>query len=225
MSQFVFALELCNKKYYVGRTNDIVKSFDRHRTGDMTSWTKNYPAQSIKELFHQEVHDSYDISLVLKYMNLYGTENVRGGPFASDTLEPIQLTMLSLLSKELPFDETRIVAVYACEENKFFVDSWPLCDLHNRFEAHKLGKANAPFTARFKAQSIVQLQIDAPMEYNHLRLTLKYMKLHGIQHVRGSIFSSGEVEHSKTETSFISRLMQISDGIYDDEGNLIESFD
>lgn len=225
MNQYVFALELLNKKYYIGRTNDIVKSFESHRKGEVNDWTKNYPAQSIKELFFQNVHDSYDVALVLKYIQLFGVENVRGGPFTTEVLEPIQLTMLSLLSKELSFEEPRVIAVYACEENKYFVDSCFLHNLPQRFEAHCKGTVlNAP-TARFKAVSIVELEPDKPLQYNFLRLTLKYMKLHGVQHVRGSIFNSAEIEHSKAETLFIHRLLQISDGIYDDEGNLIESFD
>jgi predicted GIY-YIG superfamily endonuclease len=224
MEEFVYALECSDKKYFIGRTNDIVKLFSSTRKG-FTQWTNRYPAKNIQELFLQKENDCYEISLVLKYMLEQGKDNVRGGPFSKEELEPIQHTMFSLLSKELPMEEPRVIAVYQCEEEKFFVDSWPLSDLPSRFNKHFKGEANTPFTARFKALSIVEMQMDSPMEFHHLRLTLKYMKLYGMNNVRGSVFSSGEVEHSVTETTFIKRLLNIYDGIYDDEDNLIETFD
>lgn len=227
MEEIVYALECVDKKYYVGRTKDLknfVKTFANHKKG-LSYWTKIYPAINIKELVTQQENDCQEICLVLQYMIRYGKENVRGGPFSMMEFQPIEQTMFSLLTNELPMEEPRVIAVYQCEEEKIFVDSWPLSDLPSRFELHTSGKAGTPFTARFKALSILELQMDNPLEFQHLRLTLKYMKIYGMNNVRGSIFSSGEVEHSITETTFINRLLQIADGVYDDDGNLVETFD
>lgn len=223
--EFVFALACQDETFYVGRTKNLVNSFLKHKEG-FAPWTTLHPAQSILELQSQEENDCYEISMVLKYMVSKGMGNVRGGAFSVLQYEPIHFSMFDLLTKELPFDEPRVIMVLQCEENKIFVDSWPLKDLPNRFQSHTKGTTfNAPFTCRFKALSILELCMDGPLEFQHLRLTLKYMKLKGIQNVRGSIFSSGEIQHSHTETNFISRLLQIVDGIYDDEDNLVEEFD
>ena len=207
MSGFVYALACENDTFYIGKTKDLVTRFLKHKQGG-SQWTTLNPARSIVDLVNDENDDFYELSKTLQFMQTYGTARVRGGPFAMAKLPDSDLPIIEMLSTELPFEEPRVVAVLACAENRFFVDSWPLADLPARFAEHCSDLAPCAFTRRFPAHSILELSLDGPGKFEHLRLTMKTMFRHGMHNVRGSVFCSGEVQMSNAEVKLISRLIR-----------------
>jgi len=207
MAGFAYALACADDTFYVGKTKDLVTRFNKHKVGG-SQWTTLHAALSIVDLVNDDADDFYELSMTLRFMQLYGTSRVRGGPFAMAKLADSDLPIIEMLSTELPFDEPRVVAVLACAENRYFVDSWPLSDLPSRFAEHCSDLAPCAFTRRYPAKSIVELVMDGPGQFEHLRLTLKTMFRHGMHLVRGSVFCSGEVQLSNAEVKLITRLIR-----------------
>ena len=210
MSGFVYALKCAHDTFYIGKTKDIVTRFENHKSAGQraSQWTRLHPAESIVELLHDEHDDFRELCLSLKYFQLYGCERVRGGPFAGSALRASDSVIIDMLSRELPFEEPRVVAVLACTEGRYFVDSWPLTDLPARFASHSSGKSECAFTRRFPATSIVELRMDGHHKFEHLRLTLKTMFRHGMHNVRGSLFCTGDIQLSNSEVKLVSRLIR-----------------
>jgi predicted GIY-YIG superfamily endonuclease len=87
MSQkkFVYVLSLAQGKYYVGVTTNINSRMRNHANGEGSRWTRIYKPRAI--IHSHEEQDKYDeINTTIAYMNLYGIENVRGGPWVTDTV-------------------------------------------------------------------------------------------------------------------------------------------
>jgi predicted GIY-YIG superfamily endonuclease len=207
MSGFAYALACADDNFYVGKTKDLVTRFKKHKEGG-SQWTKLHPALSIVDLVNDDSDDFQELAMTLRFMQQYGTARVRGGPFAAAEIRDSDLPIIEMLSTELPFDEPRVVAVLACAENRYFVDSWPLADLPSRFAEHCSDAAPSAFTRRFPARAITELVMDGPGRFEHLRLTLKSMLRHGMHNVRGSVFCSGEVQLSNAEVKLITRLIR-----------------
>jgi predicted GIY-YIG superfamily endonuclease len=207
---FAYALACADDTFYIGKTKDIVTRFGAHKEGGSraSQWTKLHPAKSIVELANDNEDEFHELCLTLKYFQLYGTDRVRGGPFAGARLSDSDHPIIDMLSHELPFSVPRVVAVMACEDGRFFVESCPLQDLPERFASHAAGTNDCTFTRRFPVHSIVELVMDGPQQFEHLRLTLKMMFRHGIHNVRGSVFCTGDVQLSNAEVKLISRLIR-----------------
>jgi predicted GIY-YIG superfamily endonuclease len=78
---FVYALKCSQSKWYVGQTTDIVRRFQSHKDGTGAAWTKVYPAESIVKLVKSSGTDFSELAITLEFMDKYGIDNVRGGPF------------------------------------------------------------------------------------------------------------------------------------------------
>lgn len=79
--EFLYVLQLTNGKYYVGKTNDVIKRFEQHKTGSGSAWTKLY--QPILLLEAKPIASAHDENNITKdYMKKYGINNVRGGSYA-----------------------------------------------------------------------------------------------------------------------------------------------
>ena len=80
MNTTIYILELEDKKYYVGKTTNIVQCWKDHIAGKASYWTSMYkPISIIKVIEHGSV-DDID-KHVKEYMLLYGIDNVRGGTY------------------------------------------------------------------------------------------------------------------------------------------------
>lgn len=206
MSGFVYALQCADDTFYIGKTKDIVARFQSHKLGS-SQWTVLHPAKAIVELLQEGDDDFFELTMTLKFFKQHGLERVRGGPFARAKMAENDKAIIDMLSTELPFDASqRCVCVLQCSDNRFFVDTCLLSDLPKRFQAHCEGTAQCPFTQRFKATSIVDLAIDEPNAFQHLRLTLKSMMKYGVHNVRGSIFNNPD--HTVQDMKLISRLIR-----------------
>ena len=76
----IYIIELEDKKYYVGKTNNPSFRLEQHFTSEGSAWTKKYKPKKVIEIIKN--CDNYDEDkYTIKYMEKYGINNVRGGSF------------------------------------------------------------------------------------------------------------------------------------------------
>jgi len=81
----IYVLQLANKKYYVGKTTDVMKRFNEHKSGSGSAWTKLHPPKKILEC-RPLINDHDENNVTKDYMKKYGIENVRGGAYTQTSL-------------------------------------------------------------------------------------------------------------------------------------------
>ena len=90
----IYILECSNKtygktegyKYYVGKTNNPTFRLEQHFTNYGSAWTKKYPPIRVLEVI-PNCDDFDEDKYTLKYMSMYGVNNVRGGSFCQLKLD------------------------------------------------------------------------------------------------------------------------------------------
>ncbi len=94
--EFIYFLELSHGKYYVGKTNNIERRLEQHRSGTGSVWTKKYPVNRLVEA--RPSSGAYDeMNSTLFYMQKHGVDNVRGGPFCKIRLDQTELDLIKRL--------------------------------------------------------------------------------------------------------------------------------
>jgi cellular nucleic acid-binding protein len=79
---FIYALQLENGKYYIGKTNNPQFRLENHFRSNGSEWTKLHKPIRVLEL--KPNCDNYDEDKITRqYMDRYGINNVRGGSFVS----------------------------------------------------------------------------------------------------------------------------------------------
>lgn len=80
-------------KHYVGKTNNLNRRYEEHRSGQGSSWTQVYKPFDIK--FLAEDFDGMEEDRQVKIlMKRYGIDNVRGGSYSSFHLTKAQESCL-----------------------------------------------------------------------------------------------------------------------------------
>ena len=74
---YLYVLSLDAGKYYVGKTEDIVRRIKEHRDGIGSKWTRAFSLVSLEHWFRTD--SDLEDSLTLAVMKKHGIENVRGG--------------------------------------------------------------------------------------------------------------------------------------------------
>ena len=83
---FIYAIQLEQGKYYIGKTNNPQFRLDSHFNSNGSEWTKIYKSLRVIEV--KRNCDDYDEEKITRqYMDKYGINNVRGGSFVSVKLE------------------------------------------------------------------------------------------------------------------------------------------
>jgi cellular nucleic acid-binding protein len=89
----LYVLQLEDDKWYVGKTDDIAKRFEQHKTGKGSVWTKMYKPIKISETRPiTSIHDETNVTKDL--MKKYGTDNVRGGAYTQVDMSVEQEDMI-----------------------------------------------------------------------------------------------------------------------------------
>ena len=89
----VYILELANNKIYVGKSSNVDKRIDMHLTSNGSVFTKKYPptGKRLPRLGKIEsIGDACERDETLRYMYVYGINNVRGWKYTSIDLTPAQ---------------------------------------------------------------------------------------------------------------------------------------
>ena len=108
----IYVLKLENNKFYIGITTDITKRFSEHKlqSKNCANWCKKHKPLKIIETINTNFKNMYEATLLediytLKYIQEYGTENVRGGRFLG-SLAQINSKVNSYLTRGSFFEYT-----------------------------------------------------------------------------------------------------------------------
>lgn len=89
----LYVLELTGGKYYVGKSADVAKRFDQHKSGTGSAWTRLHkPVRILETRRLTSVHDETNMTKDL--MKKYGVSNVRGGAYTAVDMTTEQEDML-----------------------------------------------------------------------------------------------------------------------------------
>lgn len=117
----IYVLKLQDEKYYVGKTNNFEKRMHQHNTGIGGSfWTKLHkPIEVIRKFEIKSdkkfIYGLEEDKVVKEMMCLYGIDNVRGGSYVRETIDP---EIKEFLTKEILFAKDLCIS---CGSNKHFV--------------------------------------------------------------------------------------------------------
>jgi predicted GIY-YIG superfamily endonuclease len=91
----LYVLQCESGKYYVGKTADVMRRVEEHKSGKGSAWTKKYTPVRLMEC--RAITSDHDENNVTKdLMKKYGIENVRGGIYAQVVLPDEYVTVLKL---------------------------------------------------------------------------------------------------------------------------------
>ncbi len=82
----LYILQLEDDKWYVGKTDDVQKRYEQHKSGKGSEWTKLYkPVKIVGTYPVTSIHDETNKTKDL--MKKYGIDNVRGGAHCQTVLQ------------------------------------------------------------------------------------------------------------------------------------------
>jgi len=85
----IYILRLEHGKYYVGKSNNVLKRYREHADGGGSVWTAKYkPIEFVQVLEGVSAFD--EDKWVKEYMSKYGIDNVRGGIYSNEILDDVQ---------------------------------------------------------------------------------------------------------------------------------------
>jgi predicted GIY-YIG superfamily endonuclease len=82
---FIYSLKLTTNKYYIGKTDSPNFRLQDHFDNSGSAWTKKYKPISIHQVI-PDMKDHDEQRITQEYMNKYGIDNVRGGPWCKVVL-------------------------------------------------------------------------------------------------------------------------------------------
>jgi hypothetical protein len=154
----IYVLECKDGKYYVGKTGDLDRRLQSHTEGCGSFWTKRYPYQKLVEVVRNA--DKFDEDkYVLKYMDLYGIDNVRGGSYSQMILNPDLIASINRhlitannlcyicgngghLTRECPLNKKSPLFLNNVENRKRILDASELVEDDEQIPPIKMQKIN-----------------------------------------------------------------------------------
>ena len=122
----IYVLELEGNRYYVGKTKDTNSRIKRHFKGYGAEYTKKFKPVKIEKIYY---NCEEELKYTLEYMEKYGIDNVRGGPFVKLSLpKEYIITIKQMITSE----QNRC---FNCGETGHYVRE---CSLRNKEKAKKI---------------------------------------------------------------------------------------
>ena len=85
----IYILQLKDGKYYIGKSDNVMKRYEEHLQGKGSRWTTIYKPISVVKVIENTSPFEED-RITKEYMAKYGISNVRGGSYVSITLDDVQ---------------------------------------------------------------------------------------------------------------------------------------
>lgn len=85
----IYILQLKDGKYYIGKSDNVMKRYEEHLQGKGSKWTTMYKPISVVKVIENASPFEED-KITKEYMAKYGISNVRGGSYVSITLDDVQ---------------------------------------------------------------------------------------------------------------------------------------
>ena len=95
MSTNIYILKLQGGRYYVGKSNDVMKRYGEHLSGNGSAWTRKYKPISVEKVI-ENVSPYQEDAFTKEYMAKYGIDKVRGGSYVSEELDDFQKEALNM---------------------------------------------------------------------------------------------------------------------------------
>jgi predicted GIY-YIG superfamily endonuclease len=89
----IYILRLKGNRYYIGKTENVLRRYKEHCKGEGSAWTRKYEPLELA-LVIEDASPFDEDKYVKEYMAKYGIQNVRGGSYSSEVLDEAQLYML-----------------------------------------------------------------------------------------------------------------------------------
>ena len=89
MKTNVYILKLEGGKFYIGKSDNVLKRYQEHLNGHGSAWTKKYKPLSLEKTL-EGVSPFEEDKVTKEYMANYGIENVRGGSYVTEELTSVQ---------------------------------------------------------------------------------------------------------------------------------------
>lgn len=92
---YIYVLRLTTGKYYIGKTNDLLRRMGEHTGGEGSVWTSKYKPVFLEDV-SKELTPLDEDTRTKEYMLKYGIDNVRGGSYANIELSKNQIQLLNI---------------------------------------------------------------------------------------------------------------------------------
>jgi predicted GIY-YIG superfamily endonuclease len=91
----IYILRLEGGRYYIGKSDDVMKRYQQHINGTGSVWTRKYKPVSLEKTI--EHASSFDEDKITKeYMSIYGIDKVRGGSYVQMDLDEFHIAALKM---------------------------------------------------------------------------------------------------------------------------------
>lgn len=94
MTTNIYILRLEGGRYYIGKTNNLIKRYEEHLNGNGSAWTRKYKPISLEKTISNASPFDED-KYTKEYMSKYGIEKVRGGSYVEVDLDDLQKESLN----------------------------------------------------------------------------------------------------------------------------------
>jgi predicted GIY-YIG superfamily endonuclease/ribosomal protein L40E len=117
--EYIYVLKLNHGKYYVGKTNNVIRRYEEHNSKSDSSaeWVKLHGVQKLIEV--SASNKFAEDTKTLEYMEKFGVENVRGGSYVTVQLSKENLANINQLIR------TSTNACFKCGKPGHFVKQCP----------------------------------------------------------------------------------------------------
>jgi predicted GIY-YIG superfamily endonuclease len=89
----IYVLRLEGGRYYIGKSDNVMKRYEEHLNGAGSAWTTRYPPVSLVKTMNS-VSAFEEDKTVKEYMAIYGIDMVRGGSYVTEALSATQRSVL-----------------------------------------------------------------------------------------------------------------------------------
>ena len=91
----IYVLRLEGGRYYIGKTDNVVKRYQQHLSGNGSVWTKKYKPVSLENTI-ENVSSFEEDKITKEYMSKYGIDKVRGGSYVEVELSKFHTDALKM---------------------------------------------------------------------------------------------------------------------------------